>query len=193
MELHNYRKFKKAAVEFPDGVIGIIGPNGVGKSTLIEAISWALYGNDAQRTSKEEVRWIGAPPGDACSVLLEFDMDGDSYRVHREMRGKDLKMKVTLDINNQLHADGDRGVTQVLSERLGMDYKAFFISVFARQKDLDALSILPPGERRQLILRMLDIDVLDRVISKIRNDRSGLENQVRAYSDILLDESGKDR
>jgi exonuclease SbcC len=180
-------------VEFPDGVIGIIGPNGVGKSTLIEAISWALYGNDAQRTSKEEVRWTGASPGEECSVLLEFEMDGDHYRVHREMRGKDLKMKVTLDINNQLQADGDRAVTQVLAERLGMDYKAFFISVFARQKDLDALSILPPGERRQLILRMLDIDVLDRVISSIRKDRSGLENQVKAYSDILLDGEGKDR
>ncbi|HUV24278.1 MAG TPA: SMC family ATPase [Methanomassiliicoccales archaeon] len=193
MELHNYRKFRHAAVEFPDGVIGIIGPNGVGKSTLIEAISWALYGNDAQRTSKEEVRWTGASPGDECSVLLEFEMDGDQYRVHREMRGKDLKMMVTLDINNQLQADGDRAVIQVLAERLGMDYKAFFISVFARQKDLDALSILPPGERRQLILRMLDIDVLDRVISSIRTDRSGLESQVRAYSDMLLDGEGKDR
>jgi exonuclease SbcC len=193
MELHNYRKFRHAAVEFPDGVIGIIGPNGVGKSTLIEAISWALYGNDAQRTSKEEVRWTGASPGDECSVLLEFEMDGDQYRVHREMRGKDLKMMVTLDINNQLQADGDRAVTQVLAERLGMDYKAFFISVFARQKDLDALSILPPGERRQLILRMLEIDVLDRVIGSIRTDRSGLESQVRAYSDMLLDGEGKDR
>ena len=193
MELHNYRKFRHTAVEFPDGVIGIIGPNGVGKSTLIEAISWALYGNDAQRTSKEEVRWTGASPGDECSVLLEFEMDGDQYRVHREMRGKDLKMMVTLDINNQLQADGDRAVIQVLAERLGMDYKAFFISVFARQKDLDALSILPPGERRQLILRMLDIDVLDRVISSIRTDRSGLESQVRAYSDMLLDGEGKDR
>ncbi|NYT11539.1 MAG: SMC family ATPase [Methanomassiliicoccales archaeon] len=193
LELHNYRKFRHAAVEFPDGVIGIIGPNGVGKSTLIEAISWALYGNDAQRTSKEEVRWTGASPGDECSVILEFEMDGDHYRVYREMRGKDLKMKVTLDINNQLHADGDRAVTQVLAERLGMDYKAFFISVFARQKDLDALSILPPGERRQLILRMLDIDVLDRIISSIRADRSGLESQVRAYSELLLDGEGKDR
>lgn len=180
-------------MEFPDGVIGIIGPNGVGKSTLIEAISWALYGNDAQRTSKEEVRWTGASPGEECSVILEFEMDGDQYRVHREMRGKDLKMKVTLDINNQLHGDGDRAVTQVLAERLGMDYKAFFISVFARQKDLDALSILPPGERRQLILRMLDIDVLDRVISSIRGDRSGLQSQVKAYSDMLLDGEGKDR
>lgn len=193
MELRNYRKFRHSAIEFPDGVIGIIGPNGVGKSTLIEAISWALYGNDAQRTSKEEVRWSGASPGEVCSVLLEFDLDGDHYRVHREMKGKDLKMKASLEVNKHLHADGDRAVNQALSERLGMDYKAFFISVFAKQKDLDALSVLPPGERRQLILRMLEIDVLDTIVSSIRGERTGLENQIKAYSDFLLNGEGRER
>jgi len=193
MELRNYRKFRRSAVEFPDGVIGVIGPNGVGKSTLIEAISWAIYGNDAQRTRREDVRWNGASPGEVCSVILEFDLDGDRYRVHRQMRGSDLKMKVSLEVNGKLHADGDRAVTQVLSQRLGMDYKAFFISVFARQKDLDALSVLPPGERKQLILRMLDIDVLDRIVSSIRSDRSGLETQIKAVAGILVNGEGRER
>jgi len=193
MELRNYRKFRQSAVEFPDGVIGVIGPNGVGKSTLIEAISWAIYGNDAQRTRREDVRWNGASPGEVCSVILEFDLDGDRYRVHRQMRGSDLKMRVNLEVNGKLHADGDRAVTQVLSQRIGMDYKAFFISVFARQKDLDALSVLPPGERKQLILRMLDIDVLDRIVSSIRSDRSGLETQIKAVAGILVNGEGRER
>ena len=193
LELQNYRKFRKAAIEFPDGVIGVIGPNGTGKSTLIEAISWALYGNDAQRTRKEDVRWIGAQPTEECSVTLEFDLEDDRYRVRRQMRGSSLSMKVSLEINGQLHADGDRAVNQAISERLGMDYRAFFISVFARQKDLDALSVLPPRERRQLILRMLDIDVLDRIITSVRSDRKDLESQVKAISRILIDEEGRDR
>jgi exonuclease SbcC len=193
MELQNYRRFRHATIEFPDGVVGIIGHNGAGKSTLIEAISWALYGNEAQRTRKEEVRWGGASKGDVCSVNLEFDLENDIYRVQRQMRGSDLKMKVSLEVNGKLLADGDRAVTQAICDRIGMDYKAFFISVFARQKDLDALSILSPGERRQLVLRMLDIDVLDEVNSRIRSDRKDIQSEVRGLSNVLNDEEGRDR
>ncbi|MEM2979409.1 MAG: ATP-binding protein [Methanomassiliicoccales archaeon] len=67
----NYRKFKHCAIEFPDGVIGIIGPNGVGKSSLIEAIAWAIYGNEAPivRTTKEGVLRANAGPNEEWRFL----------------------------------------------------------------------------------------------------------------------------
>jgi len=122
MELRNYRKFRRAEIEFPDGIIGIIGPNGAGKSTLIEAISWALYGNEQQivRTNKEEILFAGASPAEECRVTLEFELSGDQYRLVRSMRGKDLKMKATLEVNGKLEAEGDKAVTRTITNRLGI-------------------------------------------------------------------------
>ena len=40
IRLKNFRKFKESYVEFPDGVSGVVGLNGVGKSTLFEAVAW---------------------------------------------------------------------------------------------------------------------------------------------------------
>jgi len=195
MELRNYRKFRHAAVEFPDGVIGVIGPNGVGKSSLIEAISWALYGNEPQivRTTKEEVRFSGASPTDECVVMLEFELGGDQYRLERSMRGKDLKVRATLEINGKLEAEGDTAVTQSVIGHLGMDYRSFFISVFARQKDLNALSSLRVHERKKMVLRMLDIDSLERVIHLISSDASGARKEMETFSRTLRTEDGRNR
>ncbi|MDD1768784.1 MAG: SMC family ATPase, partial [Methanomassiliicoccales archaeon] len=195
MELKNYRKFRQCALEFPDGVIGIVGPNGAGKSSLIEAIAWALYGNEAEivRTTKEQVRWMGAGPNDECRVMLEFDIEGDSYRLERTMKGKDLKVDATLIVNEKPEAKGDKAVSEEISRRLGMDHKAFFISVFARQKELNALSSFRPFERKKLILRMLDIDVLDRVVSDIDRDASVMKKSLEMTTRSLLAEDGRQK
>ncbi|MDD1773844.1 MAG: SMC family ATPase [Methanomassiliicoccales archaeon] len=195
MELKNYRKFRQCALEFPDGVIGIVGPNGAGKSSLIEAIAWALYGNETEivRTTKEQVRWMGAGPNDECRVMLEFDIEGDSYRLERTMKGKDLKVDATLIVNEKPEAKGDKAVSEEISRRLGMDHKAFFISVFARQKELNALSSFRPFERKKLILRMLDIDVLDRVVSDIDRDASVMKKSLEMTTRSLLADDGRQK
>lgn len=193
MELVNYRKFKHCAIEFPDGVIGIIGPNGVGKSSLIEAIAWAIYGNEAPivRTTKEGVLRANAGPNEECRVFLEFEIAGDFYKLERSMKGRDLKVDAKLIVNNKPLAKGDRIVTDELTRILGMDYKAFFISVFARQKDLAALSELQPSERKKLILRMLEIDVLDSVVSAISKDVDSTRRELEIMSAHLLETDGK--
>jgi len=77
-ELKNYRRFKELKLQFPDGIVGILGLNGVGKTTVIEAIAWALFGNvdEVVRTSRESVRRSGAGQSDTCSALLEFELGG---------------------------------------------------------------------------------------------------------------------
>jgi len=195
MQLKNYRKFRECSLEFPDGVIGIVGPNGAGKSSLIEAIAWALYGNEAEivRTTKEQVRWMGAGPNEECKVVLEFEIGGDAYHIERMMKGKELKVDATLVVNDKPEAKGDKAVSEEMSRRLGMDHKAFFISVFARQKDLNALSSLRPFDRKRLILRMLDVDVLDKVVSDIERDFSVMKKSLEMTAGSMLAEDGSNK
>lgn len=191
--LRNFRKFKNTVIEFPDGVIGIVGLNGVGKSTIFEAVSWALYGPVAARTSADQIKRQGAETLDPCRVELEFIFEEDSYRVVREMLGKNLTTQATATINGKIAATGADAVTRYIQKKLGMDFKSFFTSIFAKQKELNALSTMNPSERRPLILRMLGIDSLDEVIKEIRSDKRNKDALIDQIGNNLLDESGKEK
>jgi exonuclease SbcC len=195
LELHNYRKFRHAALELGEGVTGILGQNGVGKSTLVEALAWALFGNEASivRTTKEGVRSAGAGPQEECSVTLEFDLEGDRYRLTRSLKGKDSRSDATLLVNDMLVARTDKGVTEAMEKRLGMDHKSFFVSVFARQKELNALSNLRPAQRRELILRMLGVGAIDTVLAEISSDLRSCRDGLEALTTALTTIDGKDR
>jgi exonuclease SbcC len=182
-------------VEFPDGIVGIIGQNGSGKSSLVEAIAWALYGNESSivRTTKEGIRSSSAGPNDECSVELDFDLGPDHYRVVRSIKGKNCVTDASLSVNGSLTAKTDKGVTDVIVDRLGMDYKSFFISVFARQKDLNALSTLRPADRKKTILRMLEIDVLDDVVTEIDKDAKGKRTELANLNLFLYEADGQEK
>lgn len=195
LELVNYRKFEHVKLEMPDGVIGIIGRNGVGKSTLVEAMAWALFGNESDivREKKESIRRAGVSPNEPTRVIVEFTYANDDHRVTREMSGSRHLVGAILEINGKKIAEGAEEVTKEIERKIGMDYKSFFISVFARQKELAALSALKESERKRLIMRMLRIDMLEDVISRISSE----ENQQRKIMDYrrkdLIDEQGKPR
>ncbi len=195
LELRNYRRFRELKLQFPDGVIGILGLNGVGKSTIIEAIAWSLFGNvdEVVRTGKDSIRRVGAQPSDTCSVDLEFELGGTEYKVHREMGGKSLAMKAELRTKDKVIAVDDKPVKRMVEKLLGMDHKSFFTSVFAIQKELNALQNVAPGERKKVVLRMLRIDGLDPVLTAVRADKNDSRSKIQGAERMLIDEDGRDK
>ncbi len=173
LQLHNFRKYKDAEIRFPEGIIGLIGNNGSGKSTIIEAIGWAIYGNRASRTSKDEIKRQGASRSDDCWVKLVFELGGDEYEVFRIISGSSTDARVK--VNGLITASSSQKVTEYLEKKLGMDYDSFFTSIVAKQQELNALSDKSPGERRKSMLRMLGIDVLEEAIKRVREDRRNKE------------------
>jgi exonuclease SbcC len=193
LHLKNFRKFKDVMIEFPDGVTGVVGLNGVGKSTLFEAVAWVLYGPVSARTSIDQIKREGAGPSDPCRVELEFIFEDDTYRVVREMTGKSLQASGSATVNGSIAATGAETLTKFIQRKLGMDWKSFYTSLFAKQKELNALSSMNPSERRQLILRMLGIDVVDDIIQEIRTDARDKKNMVQKLQVDLLDGTGRSR
>ena len=193
IRLKNFRKFKDCYLEFPDGVTGVVGLNGVGKSTLFEAVAWTLYGPVAARTSTDQIKREGAAPSDPCRVELEFIFDDDAYHVVREMSGKNLSASGSATVNGKLAVNGAEVLSKFIQKKLGMDWKSFYTSIFAKQKELNTLSSMNPSERRQLILRMLGINAVDEIISQIRSDIKQKKNLIENIASDLVDEHGQNK
>jgi exonuclease SbcC len=195
LELKNYRRFKELKLQFPDGIVGILGLNGTGKTTVIEGIAWALFGNvdEVVRTSRESIRRSGAGSGDSCSAVLEFELGGAEYRIEREMGGKSLSMRAELRTKEKTLAEGDKPVRKMVEKLIGMDHKSFFTSVYARQKELNALQNVAAGERKKVVLRMLRIDGVDKVLADVRSDRKDSLSRIEGAQKTLLAEDGRER
>lgn len=172
IKLINFRKFRDETVEFPRGILGIIGKNGVGKSTIFEAVGWALYGNIMSRSAKEEIKSQNASENDICRVELEFLLAGHNYKIIRELKGKNAlpQALVFIDGSEKPSAVKDSEVNKYIETLLRMDYNTFIRSVYAKQKDLGSLSSLNRGDRQKAIRRMLNIDKIDSVVNNIRTD-----------------------
>jgi exonuclease SbcC len=181
IQLENFRRFAFAQVDFPDGVVGIIGNNGAGKSTLIEALAWALYGNDASRTDKEQIKRLGARAQDICRVILDFQMNGDNFRVVREMRGRSDMPDASIIVNKEVVVRGSSQAIDFIKKSLDMDFKAFMTSFYARQKELNALSDFAPYQRKEVLLRMLGIEDVDLALKTLRSDKRDLDTKLEVF------------
>jgi len=96
IQLENFRRYDNVTIDFPEGLIGIVGPNGSGKSTIIEALGWCLYGNDAARTKKDEIKRTGTSDKNDCKVTAELILDSDAVRIERSLHGKNLSGNAVL-------------------------------------------------------------------------------------------------
>jgi len=172
LRLLNFRRFHKVTLEFPENVIGIIGRNGAGKSTLLEAIAWALYGSRTARTEKLLIKRQQASPRDLCEVELAFTVGGESYKVVRSLRGASGTVEAGLYGANQTEpmAVNESGVNKAIEELIGLEYKTFEVSIFARQKELAALSTMTDEPRRKMVGRLINLEAIDIARQKVSAD-----------------------
>ena len=189
LKLSNYRRFENLDLEFPENIIGIIGRNGAGKSTIIEAVGWVLYGSRFVRTDKKEVRSQFADAKQACRAEMIFSFGGSEYRIVRSLKGKNVVSEAAVYRNGASEAEAvqDRGVDEFIEQLLQLDYRSFTTSVFAQQKELDKLTSLQPEQRRQAINRLINIDRIDRAREQVRRDRNEKQAFVSGKRSALRD------
>ncbi|DAB30794.1 MAG TPA: chromosome segregation protein SMC, partial [Sulfurimonas sp. UBA12504] len=135
LHLENFKKYTAYDITFGEGLVGIIGKNGSGKSTIFEAILFALYGEFKERGNKELIRNANASEKDAVVVELDFEFEGIEYKVLREFRGKAMSANAKLFKNAELTTSGAKEVTNAIIRLTKMSKEAFMHTLFASQKE----------------------------------------------------------
>ena len=170
--MKNFKRFLHQEIRFKDGITGILGNNGTGKSTIVEAVFFALYGVQSTGISGDYIVSSFASPKEKCEVRLDFRVGGDDYTVLRTFRkGKTVQHEATFHKAGKLRASGVSQVEIEVRRVLGMGPIDFRNTVYAAQKDLLTLLENTPGKRKEWFLRALGIDYLKIESDRILKDR----------------------
>ncbi len=164
LEVQGLTSFReKAEVDFSDlDLFAITGHTGAGKSSLVDAITYALFG-EVPRVG-DSIKQLISQGEDRLRVNLEFSADGGRYRVHRSTGHKGVPA-VQMDHLDPAtgewlpDADKAREVNEHVASILGMDYDGFVRSVLLPQGQFQQFLAGKPEERRKVLDGLLRLDV----------------------------------
>jgi exonuclease SbcC len=175
LSMQLFRQHVSSEVVFPDGLVGVVGSNGSGKTTIVEAIGFALFGSRALRGKVEDVRTRTAPTRTGrgkrdhdLKVSLSLEHDGIIFRIERTLS------EASLFVGGESTpvAAGNRDVSTRISSIVGMSYEEFVSTYCTEQKGLEFLSGKKGAtEREKFIVRMMGYDRLEEVQDLLRTDR----------------------
>ncbi|HEY1295263.1 MAG TPA: SMC family ATPase [Chloroflexota bacterium] len=142
----------------------LTGDNGHGKSALLDAITWALWGR-ARSRAVDELIHSGASD---MEVEFEFALDEHQYRVirKRQRRGRsgysDLQFAILADEGYRPLTERSVSETERLIERtLRMSYETFTNSSFIQQGRADSFTTNSPAERKRILAEILELGYYD--------------------------------
>jgi len=169
LKLKNFFSYRSATLDFRGlHVACICGENGAGKSSLLEAIAWSIWGksraaseDDTIHAGEQEVR-----------VEFTFAMQEEVYRViRRRRRGQSSSLEFQIETPSgfrSLTGKGLRATQQTLLDYLKLDYDTFINSAYLRQGGADEFALRSPAERKQILADLLKLDRYDQISERAK-------------------------
>lgn len=195
LTLNNFKSYNHEVIRFNDGITVIVGENGAGKSTILEAISFALF---KQHTAKKIDDLVRTGSDENMYVALEFISNGKEYKIHREKTKSGLKstfLKKTTSKGQFIPScAGDKEVASEIQSILDIDSDLFLNAIYIRQGEIAELVDKTSAEKKQLIGKLLGLDSLEKawknlqpIINDYEKSQSNLKGKLFS-SDELKEE-----
>lgn len=166
LRVARFQKHLSFAHTFKPGLTVCVGPNWSGKSTLVRAIVYALYGTGPLKLGVKHL--ASRQQNQMFHVELGFTVGGLPYHLERS------PTKAQLNQGDQLVATGQTGVTAAVENLIGLA-KSFINYQVAWQGEASALLTLGSARLAQHINAVTGVDVVDQVLEQIRDERAGLK------------------
>lgn len=156
------------------------GDNGNGKSALLDAMTWALWGE--ARASADDLIRLGA---DEMRVTFDFNLDGNIYRVIRG-RGKrnaaniwEIQLQDTDGSFKPITGQGIRDTARAVERILRMDYKTFINSAYIQQGRADEFTRQTVADRKKILADILDLSRYDDLEQRAKEKRNESEQTIQ--------------
>ena len=184
--LHSYRD--PVEIDFArlteSGFFGIFGPTGAGKSTILDAITFALFGKVDRTSSLADSLTTGA---DSLWARFVFRLGNDVYEVYRRMerRGGGLTSADFHVSRNgeRLPLEGVARLNRTVEELLGLSFEQFITAVFLPQGKFARFLRLKPAERRALLAEIFRLERFGEPLYRaVREEVRRLETEEEAFS-----------
>ncbi len=211
LKLHNFKSFADEDISFEGlNTVAISGNNGAGKTSIVDAITWALWENAMSMT---DVDSIVHKNKEDVEVQLDFEFNNDRYRVIRKRKAKNGKssgsvalnfMKLSYDSDGNEKQSSLNGQTKTQTEKaisdlLHLDYKTFISSAFIQQGHSDEFNSKSNSEKKEILSKILSLEKYDeyqRIAKEKKNTAelniAALETQIKNLQISISSLSGID-
>jgi exonuclease SbcC len=203
MDMHGFASFREQTrVDFTNAdFFALVGPTGAGKSTVIDAMTFALYGSVPRWGRKGMVSLALAPTVARATVKLVFEVDRQRYVVARELRrtGSQVSQRAA-SLERILDPDGlagkdDKtmpmardlaGVTGAVERLLGLSYEDFIQCVVLPQGQFADFLHAKPADRQEILLRLLGAEHYKQMMMKANQRASAAAQRAETIGESLL-------
>ena len=165
VELVNFLSHGNTKLEFDRGVTVFVGPNGAGKSSIIDAITFALFGEHIRKSTKGLLR----RGSNQAYAKVEFSIGNRRFEAVRKIDTKGtVAAQLSEKINGKLIplAEGERkqfgeSMTKTVESLIGLDFEKLKVASIVQQGELQSIVEADPKKFKELVNAIIGIDKLD--------------------------------
>ena len=168
----------------------LAGDNGHGKSAIIDAMTWALWGK-ARVQRDDALIHLGERN---MEVDFEFLLADNHYRVLRQRQKNGSRGQTVLEFQilddgafRALTGNSVRQTQATITETLHMEYETFINSAFLLQGRADEFTAHPPAERKRILGEILDLSQYDRLETRAKERIRESEVRLREIGAALTE------
>jgi DNA repair protein SbcC/Rad50 len=195
IKLHNFISHSDTTLTFNRGITIFVGHNGSGKSSIIDAITFALFGEHTRKSNKNLVQ-RGCQ---SSSVSLSFSIGAREYVAYRQIgssgQSTSAKFELISDVNNAARSvnnkriiiSGERkqfgeSMSAEIAKIVEMNYKKLRIAGIIQQGELNKIIETQPKEFKELLNGLIGIDRLDLAYHTMNDVINGFRERLRDHN-----------
>jgi DNA repair exonuclease SbcCD ATPase subunit len=156
----------------------IIGTNGAGKSTILDALTFVLYGKSFRKIRKDQL--INSTNEKGTVVEIEFNVNGTEWKVVRGIKPNNFEIYKDNEFLDQSHSaiDQQKWLEQNV---LKMNYKSFTQIIILGSSSFIPFMQLPSSSRREVVEELLDIKIFSSMNSLIKERIRSHKEEIRTF------------